>query len=100
MTGPRRARASPAAGEEQKGTSSTECKGEQHARNVIKLVSGCVTFLGGFLVVWGAVSLGLAIREQQGGPQIATAISTIAGGAIIIAASVCFGQLDTSWLPA
>ena len=40
--------------------------------NVIKLVSGCVTFLGGFLVVWGAVSLGLAIREQQGGPQIAT----------------------------
>ena len=47
--------------------------------NVIKLVSGCVTFLGGFLVVWGAVSLGLAIREQQGGPQIATAISTIAG---------------------
>lgn len=68
--------------------------------NVIKLVSGCVTFLGGFLVVWGAVSLGLAIREQQGGPQIATAISTIAGGAIIIAASVYFGQLDTSWLPA
>ena len=65
--------------------------------NVIKLVSGCVTFLGGFLVVWGAVSLGLAIREQQGGPQIATAI---AGGAIIIAASVYFGQLDTSWLPA
>ena len=61
--------------------------------NVIKLVSGCVTFLGGFLVVWGAVSLGLAIREQQGGPQIATAI-------IIIAASVYFGQLDTSWLPA
>ena len=86
MTGPRRARASPAAGEEQQGTSPTECKG--------------VTFLGGFLVVWGAVSLGLAIREQQGGPQIATAISTIAGGAIIIAASVYFGQLDTSWLPA
>lgn len=33
--------------------------------NIISLVSGCVTFLGGFLVVWGAVSLGLAIREQQ-----------------------------------
>ena len=64
--------------------------------NIISLVSGCVTFLGGFLVVWGAVSLGLAIREQQGGSQI----STIAGGAIIIAASVYFGMLDTSWLPA
>ena len=32
----------------------------------------------------------LAIREQQGGSQIASAISTIAGGAIIIAAAVCF----------
>ena len=68
--------------------------------NIINLVSGCVTFLGGFLVVWGAVSLGLAIREQQGGASIARAISTIAGGAIIIAAAVYFGMLDTSWLPA
>ena len=67
---------------------------------IITLVSGCVSFLGGFLVVWGAVSLGLAIREQQGGAQIASAISTIAGGGIIIAASVYFGMLDTSWLPA
>ncbi|KFI68491.1 hypothetical protein BMERY_1942 [Bifidobacterium merycicum] len=48
----------------------------------------------------GAVSLGLAIREQQGGAQIASAISTIAGGAIIVAAAVYFGMLDTSWLPA
>ena len=68
--------------------------------NIINLVSGCVTFLGGFLVVWGAVSLGLAIREQQGGAKIASAISTIAGGGIIIAAAVYFGMLDTSWLPA
>lgn len=67
---------------------------------IINLVSGCVTFLGGFLIVWGAVSLGLAIRENQGGPQLATAISTIAGGAIIVAAAVYFGMLDTSWLPA
>ena len=50
--------------------------------------------------MWGAVSLGLAIREQQGGASIASAISTIAGGAIIIAAAVYFGMLDTSWLPA
>ena len=67
---------------------------------IIGLVSGCVTFLGGFLIVWGAVSLGLAIREQQGGAQIASAISTLAGGAIIVAAAVYFGMLDTSWLPA
>ena len=64
------------------------------------LVSGCVTSLAGSLLGWGAAALGLALREQQGGAQIASAISTIAGGAIIIAAAIYFGQLDTSWLPA
>ena len=70
--------------------------------NIISLVSGCVTFLGGFVVVWGAVSLGIAIRSETGGggAQLASAIATIAGGAIIIAAAVYFGMLDTSWLPA
>ena len=68
--------------------------------NITRLLSGRVTFLGGFLIVWGAVSLGLAIREQQGGAQIASAISTIAGGAIIIAAALYLGHPDTSWLPA
>lgn len=82
--------------------SARRCKGDKRKMlsNIISLVSGCVTFLGGFLIVWGAVSLGLAIREQQGGAQIASAISTIAGGAIIVAAAVYFGMLDTSWLPA
>ena len=59
---------------------SKKRKGAKMLSNIIGLVSGCVTFLGGFLVVWGAVSLGLAIREQQGGAQIASAISTIAAG--------------------
>ena len=70
--------------------------------NIIGLVSGCVTFLGGFLVVWGAVSLGLAIREQQGGAQIASALKSeeMRWYLIIIAAAIYFGQLDTSWLPA
>ena len=81
------------------GAPAKDAKDMNMLANIISLVSGCVTFLGGFLVVWGAVSLGLAIREQQGGSQIASAISTIAGGAIIIAAAVYFGMLDTSWLP-
>ena len=56
--------------------------------------------LGGFVGVWGAVSRGLASKDEtRGGAQIAGAISTIAGGAIIIAAAVCFGQLDASWMP-
>ena len=33
--------------------------------NIINLVSGCVAFLGGFIVVWGAVSLGIAIRSRR-----------------------------------
>lgn len=68
--------------------------------NIIGLVSGCVTFLGGFLVVWGAVSLGLAIREQQGGSPDRKRDLDHRGRAIIIAAAIYFGQLDTSWLPA
>ena len=88
--------------------------------NIIGLVSGCVTFLGGFLIVWGAVSLGLAIRADthdrielrsdkvrhiigtrppaavRYGTLIVVAVMTL----IIIAAAIYFGQLDTSWLPA
>ena len=77
-----------------------DAKEHPHARKHHQPRIGLRDLLGGFLVVWGAVSLGLAIREQQGGSQIASAISTIAGGAIIIAAAVYFGMLDTSWLPA
>ena len=48
------------------------------------------------------VPISMTIKEMEqlgGGAQIAGAISTIAGGAIIIAAAVYFGQLDTSWMP-
>lgn len=64
---------------------------------ILDLVEGAVSMLGAFLIVWGGVSLGMAIREQSGGPQIASAIATIAGGAVIIAAAVYFGTVDTSW---
>ena len=68
---------------------------------IITLVTGCVTFLGGVLVVWGAVQLGRSIGNRGGsGEGMEAGIATIAGGAIIIAAAVYFGQLDTSWMPA
>ena len=63
---------------------------------VLSLVTWAVTFLGGFLVVWGAIQLGLAIRQQQGGNAIAEAIATIGGGAVIVAAAAYFGTLNTS----
>ena len=68
---------------------------------IISLVTGCVTFLGGFLVVWGAVQLGRSFGNRGGGGEgLEAGIATIAGGAFIIAAAVYFGQLDTSWMPA
>lgn len=65
---------------------------------IMTLATGFVTFLGGFLIVWGAVKLGMAVREQQGGQAIGEAIATIGGGAIIIAAALFFNQLDIGWV--
>jgi|GEM_PF-887823 hypothetical protein len=61
---------------------------------VLPLIQQGVTFLGGALIVWGAVKLGLAIKDQQGGNALSDSIATIAGGAIVIAAGVFFGQLQ------
>ena len=69
---------------------------------IITLVTGCVTFLGGFLVVWGAVQLGRSIGNRGGGGEgmeAGIAIDRRRRG-MIIAAAVYFGQLDTSWMPA
>lgn len=84
-----------AAGED---AATTTTSNKAMLTNIITLVKGAVGFLGAFLVVWGAVNLGLAIREQSGGPQIASAIATIAGGAVIIAAAIYFSSIDTSWI--
>ena len=42
----------------------------------------------------------LAIKDGStgGGGQLAGAIAMIAGGAIVAAAGVWFGSLDTSWM--
>ena len=61
---------------------------------VMPLIQQGVTFLGGALVIWGAVKLGLAIKDQQGGNALSEAIATIAGGAVVIAAGIFFGQLQ------
>lgn len=78
--------------------SANNASNKEMLTSIIGLVNGAVGFLGAFLIVWGAVNLGLAIREQSGGPQIASAIATIAGGAVIVAASFYFSSIDTSWI--
>lgn len=67
--------------------------------NVIRMLSGGITFLGSILIVMGLVNLGMTIKDgmQGGGGQLAGAIAMIVGGAIIVGAAIYFGQLDTSF---
>jgi len=65
---------------------------------IMTKISGGVTFLGGVLIVFGLVNLGMTIKDgmQGGGGQLAGAIAMIVGGGIVIAASVFLGNLDTN----
>ena len=58
-----------------------------------------VTFLGGVLVVFGLINLGMTIKDgmQGGGGQLSGAIAMIVGGAIVVGAAIYFGQLNTGW---
>ena len=67
--------------------------------NVVSMLSQGITFLGGVLVVFGPVNLGMTIKDgmQGGGGQLSGAIAMIVGGAIVIGAAVYFGSLNTGW---
>lgn len=54
--------------------------------SVLKLIYYGVTAFGTFWVIWGAVTLGVGLKDKTG-PQIAQGFGTLAGGAIIIAAA-------------
>ena len=65
-------------------------------------IAGGVQFLGGILVVFGVVNLGLNLKDgaQGGGGQLAGAITSIVGGALVIAAGTYFKTLDTGFMSA
>ena len=67
--------------------------------NAVNMLTQGVTFLGGVLVVFGLISLGMTIKDgmQGGGGQLSGAIAMIVGGAIVVGAAIYFGQLNTSW---
>lgn len=67
--------------------------------SIMGMIQAGVGFLGGVLVVMGAVNLGMTIKDgmQGGGGQLAGAIAMIVGGGVIIGAAVFFGSLDTSF---
>ena len=59
--------------------------------NAVNMLTQGVTFLGGVLVVFGLINLGMTIKDgmQGGGGQLS--------GAIVVGAAIYFGQLNTSW---
>lgn len=67
--------------------------------NAVQMLTQGVTFLGGVLVVFGLINLGMTIKDgmQGGGGQLSGAIAMIVGGAIVVGAAIYFGQLNTSW---
>lgn len=67
--------------------------------NAINLLTQGMTFMGGALIVFGLINLGMTIKDgmQGGGGQLSGAIAMMIGGAIIIGASFYFGSLDISW---
>lgn len=67
--------------------------------NAVNMLTQGVTFLGGVLVVFGLINLGMTIKDgmQGGGGQLSGAIAMIVGGAIIVGAAIYFGQLNTGW---
>lgn len=67
--------------------------------NAVNMLTQGVTFLGGVLVVFGLINLGMTIKDgmQGGGGQLSGAIAMIVGGAIVVGAAIYFGQLNTSW---
>ena len=67
--------------------------------NAVNMRTQGVTFLGGVLVVFGLINLGMTIKDgmQGGGGQLSGAIAMIVGGAIVVGAAIYFGQLNTGW---
>lgn len=67
--------------------------------NAVSMLSQGITFLGGVLVVFGLVNLGMTIKDgmQGGGGQLSGAIAMIVGGALVIGAAMYFGSLNTGW---
>lgn len=67
--------------------------------NAVNMLTQAVTFLGGVLVVFGLINLGMTIKDgmQGGGGQLSGAIAMIVGGSIVVGAAIYFGLLNTGW---
>ncbi len=62
--------------------------------SVLSLITKFVTIGGGLWLAWGAVVLGISLKDHNG-PGIQSAIWQIVGGALILAAGALFGSIST-----
>lgn len=67
--------------------------------SIVDKISGGVMFLGGAVLVFGLINLGLALKDgaQGGGGQLGGAIAMIVGGGVVMGAAAFFGSLDVSF---
>ncbi len=63
------------------------------------MLSGGLAFVGGAMVVFGGVTIGINVHgsAQGNGGAIASGVAVLVGGAIVAAAATYFGQLSVSW---
>ena len=59
---------------------------------ITTLISNVVTFAGGLLLLFGAVTLGTNLKDHYG-PGISSGAWAMAGGVLIIAGATYFGTL-------
>lgn len=66
------------------------------------MLSGGMTFLGGAMAVFGAITIGINVHNgaSGNGSAIATGVATLIGGVIIAAAGIYFQGLPTDWATA
>lgn len=60
--------------------------------SILSLVSTAVGIFGAILLLWGAVGIGLSIKDGQG-MSMDTNVGKVVGGAMIIAAAVGFTMI-------
>ena len=67
--------------------------------NAVQMLTQGVTFLGGVLVVFGLINLGMTIKDgmQGGGGQLSGAIAMIRRRCHRRGCAIYFGQLNTGW---
>lgn len=67
--------------------------------NIKNMLQGGLAFVGGAMVVFGGVTIGINVHgsAQGNGGAIASGVAVLVGGAIVAAAAMYFGSLDVSW---